>query len=103
MTELNTTSETKDIRKTMKCPLCTGRMLEGRKSWFCENWKQGCTARIWKETYGRHLTVDEVCALLSGNKLGPFDLTSLAGKKYRAALVYDKEIRKVRPVFEEQH
>ena len=102
MTEMNTASDTKDIRKAMKCPLCGGRMLEDRKSWFCEYWKHGCTARIWKETYGRHLTVDEVGALLSGYKIGPFDLISRAGKKYRAALVYDKEIRKVRPVFEEQ-
>ena len=80
----------------LRCPNCGGKMLEGRKSWFCENWKQGCTARIWKESYGHHFTRGEVEALLTSNKLGPFDLTSLAGKKYRAALVYDKEIRKVR-------
>jgi len=85
----------------LRCPSCGGKMLEGRKSWFCENWRSGCAGRVWKESFGHCFTADEIAALLGGERIGPLDLTSRAGKHFRAALEFDKLDGRVHAVFEE--
>ena len=85
----------------LRCPNCGGKMLEGRKSWFCENWRSGCAGRVWKESFGHRFTADEIAALLGGERIGPLDLTSRAGKHFRAALEFDKLDGRVHAVFEE--
>lgn len=55
-----------------KCPVCSGSVLENRKSFYCSRWRAGCKFTIWKsdfERYGIHLKGEDISRLLSEGKL----------------------------------
>ncbi len=92
---MNMPSGSNDLR----CPVCGGHMLEGRKSLFCENWRDGCGVRVWKESFGHKFSTEELGVLLAGKELGPLDLVSRAGRSFRATLRLDAADGKLRLIF----
>jgi hypothetical protein len=56
-----------------KCPQCGGDIYAGRKAYNCSNYKNEdikCSFTIWKEMYGRNITVDEVLLLCENKETG---------------------------------
>ncbi len=52
-----------------KCPICGGRIIDGEKSYFCENWKKGkCKFIVPKKMMGRKITREEVVELMKNRK-----------------------------------
>jgi DNA topoisomerase-3 len=80
-----------------KCPLCRGDVYEGKKSYFCSNYKpakdggnaaaEGCRFAIWKETAGAPVSADDARALLSGKPTKLKKCESRAGKAFSAAFI----------------
>ena len=69
------------------CPLCGGAVVEGAKSYGCDNWKGGCKFRIWKTIAGKKITVRSAQALLKKGrspKLKGFE--SKSGQPFEAYL-----------------
>lgn len=83
-----------------KCPLCGGNVFDNPKSFGCGNWKEkNCKFTIWHDCHGHTITPEEAKALISGKEIGPFHLTSKAGKAYVASMYYDKKEKKVQLKF----
>ncbi|SDB27563.1 type IA DNA topoisomerase [Eubacterium oxidoreducens] len=78
-----------------ECPFCGGDILEGKKAYFCSNWKEkGCSIGIFKEFWGKPITKAEVKDLLTkGFIVKSFE--SKKGNPYKKALDYNKNERKV--------
>lgn len=73
------------------CPICgIGKMAEGDKCYVCNHVSKenGSTCRftIWKEYYGRQITLEQVKQLLENSKTEVMELTSQAGKKFNGYL-----------------
>lgn len=84
-----------------KCPLCGKTVCEGKKSWFCAGYKEGCQFSIWKE--GEHgvyptlhnsdvnITTAMVTKLLEKGKTNKITLKSLkTGANFEAYLVLNQ-------------
>jgi DNA topoisomerase-3 len=55
------------------CPLCGGKICEGKKSYFCSSWnneKKPCKFTIWKTIAGAKVAANDVKLLLSRKKTG---------------------------------
>ena len=62
-------------------------MVEGAKSYGCENWKTGCKFKIWKTIAGKKITLRSAQALLKKGRsprLKGFE--SKSGQPFEAAL-----------------
>jgi len=70
-----------------KCPLCGGTVYEGKKNYYCGNYKaqKPCNFAIWKEICGASVSTAEAQALLSGKQTKFKNCTSKAGKEFKAA------------------
>jgi DNA topoisomerase-3 len=71
-----------------KCPLCGGGVYEGKKNYYCGNYKGGkpCNFAIWKEICGAAVSPAEAQALLSGKKTKMKKCVSgKTGKEFKAA------------------
>lgn len=77
-----------------KCPICSGNMREGKKSWYCENYstQAGCKFTIWKEISGKKLSDADARKILQDGKSGLIKgfVTKNSGKKFSAYLVLDE-------------
>ena len=52
-------------RSPLRCPRCgEGRIIEGRRAFGCDRWREGCDYRVPKEIHGRPLTDSELRALV---------------------------------------
>ncbi len=72
------------------CPLCQGAVVEGAKSYGCDNWKAGCKFKIWKTIAGKKITIRSAQALLKKGrspKLKGFE--SKSGQPFDAVLKLD--------------
>ncbi len=86
------------------CPLCGGDVVEREKSYSCANWKENhCVFAIWKEQSSHKVTRDEATGLLKGQVLGPFNMRSRQGKRFRAKLRLEGEDGKVVYEFLDEH
>jgi DNA topoisomerase-3 len=88
----NTDMETYQRDKTSlgKCPLCGGDVYEGRKNYYCNNYKgeEPCNFVIWKEISGAAISPAEVYVLLSGKQTKVKKCVSKkTGKEFKAAFV----------------
>ena len=69
------------------CPKCQkGKIVEGKKANGCLLWKEGCTFNIWKQQYGKILSVTQVKALLEKRETSSLSFTSKKQVKYKAKL-----------------
>jgi DNA topoisomerase-3 len=80
-----------------KCPLCQGDVYEGKKSYYCSNYRPkdsggekkekdgGCNFAIWKETAGAPVSPDDARLLLAGKPTKIKKCKSKAGKEFSAS------------------
>jgi len=82
--------ETYQYEKTSlgKCPLCGGDVYEGKKNYYCSNYKgrNPCNFAIWKEICGASVSPEEAQALLAGKKTKMKKCVGAkTGKEFKAA------------------
>jgi DNA topoisomerase-3 len=71
-----------------KCPLCGAAVYEGKKNYYCSNYKGGnpCNFAVWKEICGAAVSPDEARALLAGKQTKVKKcVSSKTGKEFKAA------------------
>ena len=69
-----------------KCPLCKGFVLEGKKGYYCSEWKKGCKFTVWKEIAGAKITPSDIKALLAGKETAKKKFTGKNNKSFTAEL-----------------
>ena len=86
------------------CPVChKGKITEGKKSFFCSEYKNGCKVSIWKDNFCHaNITASDALALISGKATKPKKMKSTkTGKDFTASLkatIEDGNL-KIQPVF----
>ena len=85
-----------------KCPLCGGEVCEGKKNYYCSNYKgkKPCNFVIWKEICGAAVSPAEAQALLAGKQTKMKKCVSKAGKEFKAAFYLSED--KILMQFEEK-
>jgi DNA topoisomerase-1 len=73
---------------------CGGAIVDRPKSWTCSV----CQATVWKESFGKKLTLKQAQGLLSGKVIALKGLKSKAGTKYDAKAVLEEG--KVKLIFD---
>lgn len=69
------------------CPKCAdGTVLEGEKSFYCSNYKNGCDFSMWKEISGAILSMDNARRILAGQETTKMKFVSNEGKPFEAKL-----------------
>ncbi len=71
------------------CPLCGGKIIEGKKGVGCANWRpeQGnCLFVIWNKISGKKLTQKNMETLLKGKTTRSYVLKDPKGNKFKAKL-----------------
>jgi len=86
----------KPAAKLGKCPLCeNGTVLENRKAFYCDKWKDGCKFTVWKDSlkpYGINLDDKLMKNLLKDGKIEKHDMFMPQTKeKCTADIVIDKD------------
>ncbi|WP_459918426.1 type IA DNA topoisomerase [Desulfocicer niacini] len=83
------TTSTSDSHKDFCCPMCKGKIIEGKTAFGCANWRPeagNCRFVIWKEILGRRLTEKNILTLVQGKKTRPWVFKSPDGDKFKASL-----------------
>jgi DNA topoisomerase-3 len=73
-----------------KCPICGNAVYEGKKNYYCGNYKgeKPCNFVIWKEICGATVSPAEAQALLAGKKTKVKKcVSSKTGKEFKAAFM----------------
>lgn len=86
---LESETKTAPLSGEMRCPMCGGAVIEGKRGYGCANWRPehgGCRFVIWKEIAGKRLTLKNIETLVSGRKTRPYVFKDAAGIKFRATL-----------------
>lgn len=73
-----------------KCPLCKNPIYEGKKSFYCSDYKH-CKFVIWKEICKKMLSLEDAKLLLLGKQTKQKQFTKKDGKKFCAALTLENE------------
>lgn len=86
------------------CPIChKGKILEGKKSFYCSEYKNGCQAVIWKDNFCHaQITASDAKMLICGKKTKPKKMQSKkTGKDFSAPLqaTIENGNLKIQPVF----
>jgi DNA topoisomerase III len=95
----NFQTDVHDLAVIGNCPLCGGKIIEGKKGYGCANWRPddgNCLFVIWKEISGRKLTIKNIETLLSGKTTRPYVLKDKTGHKFKATM---KMVRKQQTQF----
>jgi DNA topoisomerase III len=73
------------------CPACGGNIIEGKKGYGCQNWRQGCKFVLWKSSIcGKILSKSHVKSLLKKGKTPLIKgFKSKSGKDFSAYLVWE--------------
>jgi DNA topoisomerase-3 len=77
-----------------KCPLCDGDVYEGKKNYYCGNYKgeKPCRFAIWKEICQAAVSPQDVQTLLAGKKTKVKKcVSSKTGKEFQAAFALEKD------------
>lgn len=76
------------------CPACGGGIIEGKKGYGCQNWRQGCKFVLWKSPIcGKVLTKTQVKGLLKKGKTALIKgFSSKTGKTFSAFLVWENSV-----------
>ncbi len=63
--------ESGDLLGPLICPKCgKGRIIEGRRGFGCDRYREGCDFVVWKQISGRVLTQDEIRRLITTGRTG---------------------------------
>lgn len=86
------------------CPVChKGKITEGKKSFYCSEYKNGCQAVIWKDNFCHaQITASDAKMLICGKKTKPKKMQSKkTGKDFSAPLqaTIENGNLKIQPVF----
>ena len=66
------------------CPLCSsGRILEGLKSFYCSQYKEGCRFTVWKEVAGAKISLSDLNLLLHGKTTRIKNCKTKDGKNFK--------------------
>lgn len=72
----------------LRCPLCGGRVLEGRQAWGCEGYKTGCSFKVPYVFMCKKLTPTHLGVLINKGKTGVIrDFVDVNGVKRDGRLV----------------
>lgn len=77
------------------CPKCgKGQIFEGKKSYGCSEWKQGCDFMIWKTIAGKKISISVVKRIITKKSTKLLKgFTSKKGSKFDARLEFDADCR----------
>ncbi len=71
-----------------KCPECGKPVYEGKQSFYCSGYKEGCNFALWKNSLDRlgheDITPDQATLLLNGESIAFTGLKSKAGNEFDA-------------------
>ncbi|MCM3716265.1 DNA topoisomerase [Alkalihalobacillus oceani] len=71
-----------------KCPACSeGEIVEGKKAYGCNRFKEGCEFKLWKTINRKQLSEAQIKQLLTQGSTSFLTFKSAAGKSYVAKLV----------------
>jgi DNA topoisomerase III len=85
------------------CPACGGSIIEGKKGYGCQSWRQGCKFVVWKTPIcGKVLTKTQIKSLLKKGKTALIKgFRSKTGKTFSAYLIWENSVEgKIRFEFE---
>jgi DNA topoisomerase-3 len=83
------------------CPVCGKPVTEGRLSYSCTGWRDGCKFSVWKDIKITRIEKTDAEALLAGRKTKTKKCKSKAGREFKAKL-FLKDDFSVGLEFEEQ-
>jgi DNA topoisomerase-3 len=86
-------AEAQAIPASLTCPKCDqGSIIEGRRGYGCNRFREGCDFVVWKEISGKQLTVKQVHALIGKGKTRLIKgFIGQSGKKFDARLRLDEQ------------
>ena len=81
----------------LTCPKCgQGRIIEGKRGFGCNRFREGCDFVVWKEIAGKRLTEKQIHDLTGKGKTRLIKgFTGRSGKKFEARLRLDKQYKVV--------
>jgi DNA topoisomerase-3 len=90
-----TSSAPRPVPEPLTCPKCGhGRIIEGKRGFGCNRFREGCDFVVWKEISGKRLTEKQIYSLIGKGKTGLLKgFKSKSGKKFEARLRLDPQWR----------
>ena len=82
-------------RVICKCPVCNGNIYGGDKAYGCSNYasENRCTFTIWREIYGKTITVDIVTELCTNRETKKMKFKTKTGETIERKLVISPELK----------
>lgn len=94
-TNIEKREEGEPVVKTIgECPICKGRVINGKNYYVCENYKKSCTFVLAKSLFNAKIPVSEAKKLINGEYTKEF-VMSKGDKKWRTSLYFDPDERQV--------
>ncbi len=86
-------AEAQSASVSLTCPKCDqGSIIEGRRGFGCNRFREGCDFVVWKEISGKQLTEKQVHALIGKGKTRLIKgFIGRSGKKFDARLRLDEQ------------
>lgn len=76
----------------LKCPKCGSMLVQGDKSLYCSNWKNGCKFTVWNKIAGHVLSNKEKSDLIRYKQTQLIDdFRTKQGQIFRSRLILDSE------------
>ena len=91
--ERPTLAEAQSAPASITCPKCgRGAIIEGRRGYGCNRFREGCDFVVWKEVSGKQLTEKQIHALIGKGKTRLIKgFNGRSGKKFDARLRLDAQ------------
>ncbi len=81
------------LHRLGSCPVCGGKIIEGKRGYGCSNWPAragACKFVIWKILLEKKLTEDNIRTLVSGKTTRSYVFKEPSGSKFRAKLKLER-------------
>jgi DNA topoisomerase-3 len=81
----------------LTCPKCgQGQIIEGKRGFGCNRYREGCTFVVWKEVAKKTLTEKQIRTLIEKGKTGEIKgFTSKKGNAFETKLRLDEQWKTV--------
>lgn len=88
-------TDTRPAPQPLTCPKCgRGRIIEGKRGFGCDRFREGCDFVVWKEIGGKRLTKKQIYALIGKGKTGLLKgFRDETGRRFDARLRLDPQCR----------